>query len=74
MTADGLVVPGVGAAACMAGLRKISGERITRKRVRRPPGAGGSVSHADFVCLRSNSVQTPGCGTGRGRSFDLRPR
>lgn len=53
MTADGLVVPGVGAfAACMAGLRKISGERIIAERVRRPPGAGGLCRYADSVCLR----------------------
>lgn len=76
MTADGLVVPGVGAfAACMAGLRKISGERIIAERVRRPPGAGVCVGmQILFACGVEFGVQTPGCGHWPGRSFDLRPR
>lgn len=69
MTADGLVVPGVGAfAACMAGLRKISGERIIAERVAAGRPVLGSVSVCRFCLLAgSNSVcRRQAAGTGRG--------
>lgn len=74
MTADGLVVPGVGAfAACMAGLRKISGERIIAERVAAGrPVLGVCVGmQILFACGVEFGVQTPGCGHWPGAVIRL---
>lgn len=69
LSADGLVVPGVGAfAACMAGLREVRGERIIGRRV-----AGGRPVLGICVGMQvlfgegiEHGVQTEGCGQWPG--------
>ena len=67
--ADGLVVPGVGAfAACMAGLRRIRGERVIGRRL-----AGGRPVLGICVGMQilfergvEHGVETEGCGEWPG--------
>jgi imidazole glycerol-phosphate synthase subunit HisH len=70
LTADGLVVPGVGAfAACMTGLRAVEGERVIDRRL-----AGGRPVLGICVGMQilfaegiEHGVQTEGCGQWPGR-------
>lgn len=65
LEADGLVVPGVGAfAACMQGLKKVSGDRVVLDRLR----AGRSVlgvcvgEQVMFEVGCEHGIETPGIG------------
>jgi imidazole glycerol-phosphate synthase subunit HisH len=69
LTADGLVVPGVGAfAACMAGLTGVGGEQIIAKRL----AAGAPVlgicvgMQVLFEAGDEHGLHTPGCGCWPG--------
>ena len=70
LTADGLVVPGVGAfAACMTGLRAVEGERVIDRRL-----AGGRPVLGICVGMQilfaegiEHGVQAEGCGQWPGR-------
>ncbi|HTX93812.1 MAG TPA: imidazole glycerol phosphate synthase subunit HisH [Mycobacterium sp.] len=67
--ADGLVVPGVGAfEACMAGLRKIDGDRIIAERVAAGRPVLGVCVGMQILFARGVEfgVQTPGCGQWPG--------
>lgn len=67
--AAGLVVPGVGAfAACMAGLRKVGGERIIAERVviGRPVLGICVGMQILFSCGVEFGVETKGCGQWPG--------
>jgi glutamine amidotransferase len=69
LAADGLVVPGVGSfAACMAGLRKVYGERVIDRRL-----AGGRAVLGICVGMQvlfaegaEHGVRTQGCGQWPG--------
>ncbi|OBJ09279.1 imidazole glycerol phosphate synthase subunit HisH [Mycobacterium sp. 1465703.0] len=67
--ADGLVVPGVGAfEACMAGLRKIGGDRIIAERVAAGRPVLGVCVGMQILFSRGVefSVETTGCGQWPG--------
>ena len=67
--ADGLVVPGVGAfEACMAGLRKIGGERVIAERVAGGRPVLGVCVGMQILFARGVEfgVQTSGCGQWPG--------
>ncbi len=69
MDADGLVVPGVGAfAACMAGLRAVSGpELIARRLARGRPVLGICIGmQVLFDAGLEHGVRTEGCGEWPG--------
>jgi imidazole glycerol-phosphate synthase subunit HisH len=69
LEADGLVVPGVGAfAACMAGIRRIGGEKVIATRVeRRRPVLGICVGmQVLFTEGVEHGVRTEGCGVFPG--------
>ena len=69
LEADGLVVPGVGAfAACMAGLRAVSGDRVIDKRLAGSrPVLGICVGmQVLFAHGREHGVETEGCGEWPG--------
>jgi imidazole glycerol-phosphate synthase subunit HisH len=68
-TADGLVVPGVGAfEACMTGLRKIAGERIIAERVAAGRPVLGVCVGMQILFARGVEfgVETTGCGQWPG--------
>jgi glutamine amidotransferase len=68
-TADGLVVPGVGAfAACMAGVRSVGGDEIIAERVRSGrPILGICVGHQIlFTSGAEHGVVTRGCAVYPG--------
>lgn len=68
--ADGLVVPGVGAfAECMAGLRKIGGDRLIAKRLAASrPVLGICVGmQVLFTSGVEHGVRTAGCARWHGR-------
>jgi len=67
--ADGLVVPGVGAfAACMAGLRRIGGEKVIASRIEgERPVLGICVGmQVLFTAGVEHGVRTEGCGVFPG--------
>jgi len=69
MAADGLVVPGVGAfEACMAGLRKIGGEKIIADRVAAGRPVLGVCVGMQILFARGVEfgVETTGCGQWPG--------
>ena len=56
LEADGMVVPGVGAfAACMTGLREVSGDRVILDRLRTGRCAGRVRGRADHVRARQRA-------------------
>ncbi|ORA83396.1 imidazole glycerol phosphate synthase subunit HisH [Mycolicibacter kumamotonensis] len=68
-SADGLVVPGVGAfAACMAGLRKVHGEKIIAERVAAGRPVLGVCVGMQILFARGVEfgVETAGCGQWPG--------
>lgn len=69
LAADGLVVPGVGAfEACMAGLRKVDGERIIAERVAAGRPVLGICVGMQILFARGVEfgVETTGCGQWPG--------
>ncbi|MFN2495767.1 MAG: imidazole glycerol phosphate synthase subunit HisH [Pseudonocardiaceae bacterium] len=69
LTADGLVVPGVGAfAACMAGLRAVRGDRIIGRRLAGARPVLGICVGMQVLFSRGveHGVQTEGCGQWPG--------
>jgi imidazole glycerol-phosphate synthase subunit HisH len=69
LKADGLVVPGVGAfAACMAGIRRIGGEKVIAGRIERErPVLGICVGmQVLFAAGVEHGVRTEGCGVFPG--------
>ncbi|MBA2455167.1 MAG: imidazole glycerol phosphate synthase subunit HisH [Nocardioidaceae bacterium] len=69
IAADGLVVPGVGAyATCMAGLRKVQGDRALGVRLAgsRPVLAVCVGMQVMFDVGEEHGVRTPGCGQWPG--------
>jgi imidazole glycerol-phosphate synthase subunit HisH len=69
LDADGLVVPGVGAfAACMAGIRRIGGEKVIAGRIERErPVLGICVGmQVLFTAGVEHGVRTEGCGVFHG--------
>jgi imidazole glycerol-phosphate synthase subunit HisH len=69
LEADGLVVPGVGAfAACMAGIRRVGGEKVIAARVERGrPVLGICVGmQALFSAGVEHGARTEGCGVFPG--------
>lgn len=69
MSADGLVVPGVGAfEACMTGLRKIAGERIVADRVAAGRPVLGVCVGMQILFARGVEfgVESQGCGQWAG--------
>lgn len=72
--ADGLVVPGVGAfEACMAGLRKIDGEKLIADRVAAGRPVLGVCVGMQILFARGVEfgVETTGCGQWRGAVIRL---
>jgi imidazole glycerol-phosphate synthase subunit HisH len=68
-TADGLVVPGVGAfEACMTGLRGIGGERVIAERIARGRAVLGVCVGMQILFARGVEfgVETSGCGQWPG--------
>jgi len=68
-TADGLVVPGVGAFdACMTGLRGIGGERVIAERIARGRAVLGVCVGMQILFARGVEfgVETSGCGQWPG--------
>ena len=66
---DGLVVPGVGAfAACMAGIRRVSGEKVIAERIERGrPVLGICVGmQVLFSAGVEHGLRTQGCGVFPG--------
>jgi imidazole glycerol-phosphate synthase subunit HisH len=69
LDADGLVVPGVGAfAACMAGIRRVGGEKVIAARVERGrPVLGICVGmQVLFTAGVEHGLHTDGCGVFPG--------
>ena len=69
LRADGLVVPGVGAfAACMAGIRRIGGEKVIANRIERGrPVLGICVGMQVLVAQGAEfGLRTEGCGVFPG--------
>jgi len=69
LDAHGLVVPGVGAfAACMAGIRRIGGEKVIANRIERErPVLGICVGmQVLFTAGVEHGVRTEGCGVFSG--------
>ncbi len=74
MNADGLVVPGVGAfEACMAGLRKIGGEKIIAERVTAGRPVLGVCVGMQILFARGVEfgVESTGCGQWPGAVIRL---
>ena len=74
MNADGLVVPGVGAfEACMAGLRKIGGEKIIAERVAAGRPVLGVCVGMQILFARGVEfgVESTGCGQWPGSVIRL---